>query len=526
MPLLSLPRLPWYFIPASLVLLLATEVELLTLLHYNAAPELWDLALPNLKYMALAFCVVSALLLFDRPAERAPAAESNAGLFRISPFFLLCHLLGTAMLSHWMTSLWLFTLGFPLPDLLWFPLLGLYLWVWLACFLDPARALAQARRRWGWAVWAFVVTVVSVPVAHLGDLVWNRWLSQPAMWASFAASRWLLERVYPNVVADPSRWLLGTTAFQAEVRQECAGYQGVRVVTLFALAYLWMRRRELRMPAALWLVPFGAAASWAANCLRIATLVAIATSVSPEIAVDGFHHKAGWLCVVLVGWTLVFLVEKLGCFRRSPPSPQEYAAVPFVLPLAALLFTSVLSRALSGSFDLFYPLRTVIVGLVLVSQLGHLRGHWGKPSLTSVAIGLGVYLLWARLVPAVAQPSPLDVLGYAWGLGWIFFRVAGAVVVIPLVEELAFRGYALRALQARSFEQVPIGRLTPASLILSSLAFGVLHEHPIAGFSAGVAYAWAASRKGRLADAVAAHAVTNLALVLQTLMLHQWGLWS
>ena len=76
-----MPRLPWYFIPASLVLLLATEVELLTLLHYNAAPELWDLALPNLKYMALAFCVVLAswkVVLLSLRSWRVPVEMPSA----------------------------------------------------------------------------------------------------------------------------------------------------------------------------------------------------------------------------------------------------------------------------------------------------------------------------------------------------------------------------------------------------------------------------------------------------------------
>jgi CAAX prenyl protease-like protein len=68
--------------------------------------------------------------------------------------------------------------------------------------------------------------------------------------------------------------------------------------------------------------------------------------------------------------------------------------------------------------------------------------------------------------------------------------------------------------------------LTWSSVAISSLAFGLLHEQWLAGTLAGAAYAWATTRRGRLSDAVVAHAITNLCLSVQVLGWHQWSLWN
>jgi membrane protease YdiL (CAAX protease family) len=40
---------------------------------------------------------------------------------------------------------------------------------------------------------------------------------------------------------------------------------------------------------------------------------------------------------------------------------------------------------------------------------------------------------------------------------WITLRVLGAVVTVPLAEELAFRGFLMRRMVSRDFESVPFG---------------------------------------------------------------------
>ncbi len=61
-------------------------------------------------------------------------------------------------------------------------------------------------------------------------------------------------------------------------------------------------------------------------------------------------------------------------------------------------------------------------------------------------------------------------------VAWVIFRVFGSVVIVPLAEELAFRGYLVRRLIAADFESVPVDRFTWPSFLISSLLFGAMHQ--------------------------------------------------
>jgi len=91
---------------------------------------------------------------------------------------------------------------------------------------------------------------------------------------------------------------------------------------------------------------------------------------------------------------------------------------------------------------------------------------------------------------------------------------------------LAFRGFLLRRLTSANFEEVPPCQFTIVGIVLSSVAFGVLHGgHWLAGTGAGVLYALAFRHRGRIGDAVAAHALTNASLAACVLLTGNWRLW-
>jgi CAAX prenyl protease-like protein len=109
---------------------------------------------------------------------------------------------------------------------------------------------------------------------------------------------------------------------------------------------------------------------------------------------------------------------------------------------------------------------------------------------------------------------------------WLAARAIGAVVVVPLAEELAFRGFLLRRLLRDDFWEVDLAAAArrPFALVVSSLVFGALHGAFVAGTLAGLAYALLLRRRGRLGDAIIAHAVTNALLVVHTLVTGDWSL--
>jgi len=84
----------------------------------------------------------------------------------------------------------------------------------------------------------------------------------------------------------------------------------------------------------------------------------------------------------------------------------------------------------------------------------------------------------------------------------------------------------LRRLISPDFESLPPSNWTFASVIGSSVLFGAMHGGQwFAGILAGLLYAVAYVRKGRMGDAVMAHAVTNALIAVRVLMTNEFGLW-
>jgi exosortase/archaeosortase family protein len=84
------------------------------------------------------------------------------------------------------------------------------------------------------------------------------------------------------------------------------------MITVFLIWYLHSFSRDFRFPAALLLFPLAAVLIWLSNCLRIVLLVGIGTSISSEVAAEGYHANGGWICFILVSLGMVVLA------RRSP----------------------------------------------------------------------------------------------------------------------------------------------------------------------------------------------------------------
>ena len=113
------------------------------------------------------------------------------------------------------------------------------------------------------------------------------------------------------------------------------------------------------------------------------------------------------------------------------------------------------------------------------------------------------------------QGSPI-VRWMAWLAAWVALRVVGSVLLVPLVEEAFFRGYLLTRLDGPGWRRV-------AAILASAGLFALLHDRWIAALLTGLVLGLVMLRRGRLADAVAAHAAANL--VLATLVVAR-GDWS
>jgi len=255
----------------------------------------------------------------------------------------------------------------------------------------------------------------------------------------------------------------------------------------------------------------------------------------------GFHSLAGWLGFIAVALGLVAVAHRAPFFAAAKPvvaGPGRAAdlTTAYLAPLMALIATVMVTAAVSTDFDWLYPVRVVVTGAVLMAfwRGAARRAAWaGCWSWGAVGIGAAAFVLWMGIDWAIAGgprrtalPPALAAGPSLWMGAWIVFRVLGSVITVPMAEELAFRGYLLRRLISAQFDKIAPGTFTWLSFLVSSVLFGALHGRWLAGALAGMLYAWALYRRGRLGDAILAHATTNALLAAYVLGSGDWSPWE
>jgi exosortase E/protease (VPEID-CTERM system) len=401
---------------------------------------------------------------------------------------------------------------------------------WGAAALPPRAWVPLARRGAGVLLIGVAVGALARAAGLLTTMLWP-----PLSRGTFAVVAGLLRTARLDVVCRPAEFVVGTPTFRVQIAPSCSGYEGIGLIWALLAAYFWIFRRELRFPRALMLVPVGTAVIWLANSVRIATLVIIGTYGSKAVAAGGFHSHAGWLAFNAVGLGLV-VCSRRSRFFRTGIEVRESAAIPnptaaYLAPMMALTAAMMVAGAFSAGFDWLYLLRVIAAGAVLWHyrrDYPDLRRTW---SWSAAAIGVAVFALWMALEPPSrpgTAPLAAGLAGLPRGLAacWVVARVVGSVTVVPLAEELAFRGFSTRRLIAAEFTEVPPGRFSWPSFLISSALFGALHGRWLAGTLAGMLYAGALYRRGELADAVVAHATTNALIAAYVLTTGTWSLWS
>lgn len=220
---------------------------------------------------------------------------------------------------------------------------------------------------------------------------------------------------------------------------------------------------------------------------------------------------------------------------------RELAA--FMAPMAAFFVLLGLNSLLEKPGGAFwraspeywiYPVQTILCGLLLIWFWREYRLQPSKRIGFSVAIALLVFALWISpqaffgLAPRSDGFNPEVFSGQptAYG-GTVFFRFVRLVVVVPLVEEIFWRGFLLRYLINEKFTTVPVGAFSWFSFGVVTVAFGFAHSRAdwIPALITGALYNCVAYRTKSLSSCVLAHALTNLLLGLWIMKTRQWGFW-
>ena len=384
-------------------------------------------------------------------------------------------------------------------------------------------------------VWSYALAgaTLSCLLGSASELLWK-----PATHPTFVMVKTFLHPFIPVIVADPATYTLGSPSFNVEIAWQCSGLEGVGLMLVFGVVWLFLFRSEFRFPRALLLIPAGITAAYLLNGVRIAALILIGNAGAPGVALGGFHSQAGWIAFIglAVGFALVAQrtpwMTVRPTARSVPDGSAENPTAAYLAPFLAILAAAMISRAASGKVEWLYPLRFFAAAVALwFYRRRYARLDW-KFGWAGPAAGALVFLMWIGLDWAIGGPAGNDLASglRSWSatarVTWLVFRTLAAVATVPIAEELAFRGFLIRRLTAADFESVDLRSFSFIPAIVSSVAFGLLHGNRwLAGTLAGMLYAATMRRRGRIGDAVVAHATTNALLAAWVLIGGHWSVW-
>lgn len=211
------------------------------------------------------------------------------------------------------------------------------------------------------------------------------------------------------------------------------------------------------------------------------------------------------------------------------------------LPFGLYILLLVLEGMLPGwvpDFDVrwLYPVKAGLVALALVvlwrhyTELKSWSLSFGHVFL-SLAVGLLVLVLWVNLD---AGWMLMGEMGKGYNptqengqIDWMLvaFRIAGAALVVPIMEELFWRSFLQRWVQNPDFLALNPAQIGLKALLIASALFAIEHVQWLAGLIAGLAYGWLYIRTRNLWAPILAHAVTNGGLGIYVVTTGQWSFW-
>lgn len=220
---------------------------------------------------------------------------------------------------------------------------------------------------------------------------------------------------------------------------------------------------------------------------------------------------------------------------------QRYPSLPYVAPFGVFMVLLALAPRVPVDLRTSSLLRVVIL-IVVLWVFSRRVIPWRAPNwLKSALLGLAVFLLWV---------AP-DLLFPAWRGHWLVsngltgkaegtmplegqrdaliltLRTLRAVILVPIVEELFWRGWLPRWIDhMEDFRKVPLGTFSRLAFWVTAILFAAEHGAMWdVGLAAGVLYNWWMQKTRSLGDLILAHAVTNACLSAYVMIAGRWEYW-
>lgn len=166
-------------------------------------------------------------------------------------------------------------------------------------------------------------------------------------------------------------------------------------------------------------------------------------------------------------------------------------------------------------FRIRYPIGTFAVGTAVFAL-------WIAPDLLIPGWRTNALFqnaITGRLTVSLSPEARSDALVLA-------LRIVRAALLVPILEELFWRGWLPRVLDAKDFRTLPLGHFSRTSFVVTALLFAAEHG-PFweVGLLAGIAYNLWMQHTRSLGDLMAAHGLTNLLLAIFVLLTQRWEFW-
>jgi len=217
----------------------------------------------------------------------------------------------------------------------------------------------------------------------------------------------------------------------------------------------------------------------------------------------------------------------------------------YVLPMLVFLILIWVGSTWKSLYAPAYVARAVVAAALLAVFWRHYtKIRWNGWWLGAIVGVVGVFQ-WVLMqhwieahlghLPTLHPPSPDEVFnpfrdiqgGPAIVWSFIAVRVAGAMLVVPVMEELFWRDYLWRqVLSPNDFKLATVGEWGWAPFLGTSILFCTVHGHwwPTAivwGLMVAALLVYTKS----LGACIIAHAVTNGLLAAYVLRAHDWSFW-
>ena len=218
---------------------------------------------------------------------------------------------------------------------------------------------------------------------------------------------------------------------------------------------------------------------------------------------------------------------------------RQRATVAYIAPFIAFVGIMAVERLIPLPPEWLYLVRFLIVAALIGAVSWPYLSFRPTAPVASIAVGVAVFVIW--VAPDVlfgyrhhwlfqnsltgAAASSLDPR-LKTNVAFILLRCVSSAILVPILEELFWRGWMMRWLIDNDFLKVPLGKYVPSAFWITAVLFASEHgSYWEVGLAAGIAYNWWIVRTRNLADCILAHGVTNAVLAGYVLVTGQWQYW-